>query len=124
MPSPLDIVVIDDDELVCETIVSFLEIAGHTVRSANDGDKGIDLIKENSPNLVITDIVMPTKEGMETIIDIKKYSPETKIIAISGQGWSSGVSYLEMAERLGAHATISKPFSRQELMDKVEEVTL
>ena len=122
MSAVFNIVVIDDDDLVCETIVSFLEIAGHNVSSANDGDKGIEIIKDTQPNLVITDIVMPTKEGMETIIDIKKFNPDTKIIAISGQGWSSGVSYLEMAERLGANATISKPFTRQDLMDTVAEV--
>jgi YesN/AraC family two-component response regulator len=124
MSTNLNIVVIDDDELVCETIVSFLQIAGHEVNSALDGDKGIDLVKANNPDLVITDIVMPTKEGMETIRDIKKYSPETKIIAISGQGWASGVSYLEMAERLGANATISKPFTRQDLISKVDEVMI
>ncbi|MCK5042185.1 MAG: response regulator [Sphingomonadales bacterium] len=122
MSAVFNIVVIDDDDLVCETIVSFLEIAGHNVSSANDGDKGIEIIKDTKPNLVITDIVMPTKEGMETIIDIKKFNSDTKIIAISGQGWSSGVSYLEMAERLGANATISKPFTRQDLMDTVAEV--
>lgn len=122
MGEAFNIVVIDDDHLVCETIVSLLEIAGHKVRSAHDGDEGLALIKQTTPELVITDIVMPTKEGMETIIDILKHSADVKIIAISGQGQTTGGSYLDMAKKLGAQATLAKPFSHQELIETVEKV--
>lgn len=122
MSTSFDILVIDDDTLVCETIATFLEIAGHKVRSAHDGHIGINMIKESEPDLVITDIVMPTKEGMETIIDIVKQHPDMKIIAISGQGMSAGISYLDMAKRLGAHASIAKPFTRQDLFETIDNV--
>jgi len=88
------------------------------------GFLGLDMVNSDPPDLVITDILMPKKEGMETIMDIRKAYPDIKIIAISGQGWSGAVSYLDMSQKLGANAALPKPFSKADLLEKIAEVLI
>lgn len=115
----MKVVIIDDDRLVRETLLSYLENENCETHVAADGDEGIRLVHNCDPDVVVTDILMPNKEGMETITELKKSHPDVRIIAISGQNWSGFSSYLDMASRLGAHAVLSKPFTRREFIDAV-----
>ena len=114
------ILIIEDDSLIRELVENILRQAGYVPIVAKDGLEGIARFKAEAPALVITDIIMPEKEGIETIIEIRRLSREVKIIAISGGGWGGGGSeFLEMAEKLGASAALAKPFRPAELVDTV-----
>lgn len=116
------ILVIDDNEDVCVVVSSILETAGHEVIVANDGARGIELQRQSPAELVITDILMPGKEGIETIRDLKQEFPELKIIAISGAGKASmATDYLLTAKELGARAVLHKPFGPGALLEAVHE---
>jgi CheY-like chemotaxis protein len=108
-----DILVIDDDEQVRRVIVRILAAAGHVVREAADGRAGLRLFRAMRPRLVITDLVMPEQEGIETIRTMSREAPEIPILAISG---AAGPLYLPMATSLGATATLAKPFGADELL--------
>ncbi len=116
------ILVIDDEEEVRDIIKQILEHAGYTVYTAGDGNQGIKTYRENPTDIVITDIIMPDKEGIETIIELKTEFPEVKIIAISGGGRVGPMDYLKMSQKLGAVKSFTKPFQRQELLDAVSEL--
>ncbi len=116
-----NILVIDDDDLVRRTIVMTLSKADYEVEEASDGAIGLQAVSETSFDLVITDILMPNKEGIETIRELRRGNSDLKIIAISG-GDRRGGSFLDMAEKLGADRTLRKPFRPQELLAGVAEV--
>jgi DNA-binding NtrC family response regulator len=113
------ILVIDDDAMVRETIVRILGRKGHGVVFAGDGRRGLELFQSERPDLVITDIIMPEREGIETIRAIHKISPGAKIIAISGGGRVGNVDFLTLASKLGAREIIAKPFDAVELTSSV-----
>ena len=115
------ILVIDDEELVRFTLKQALQKAGHEVVEAADGNDGITFIKRSRFDLIITDIIMPEKEGIETIVELRRDDPDLKIIAISGGGRTGNTDYLELAQKLGAQQVLQKPFARQELLDAVQE---
>jgi len=104
------VLVIDDEVDVRRLLAAGLGADGHTVLEAADGDEGVAVLGRQAVDLVITDIVMPNKEGFETIIELRKTHPWLKIIAISGGGIMSGTDTLRVARSLGAHATLHKPF--------------
>src|SRR4051812_35167901 len=104
------ILVIDDNEDVRAVVCGALESAGHEVVHAADGARGVELQRRSPVALVITDILMPEKEGLETIVDLKQEFPQLRIIAMSGAGARLTANYLFMARDLGAHAVLSKPF--------------
>jgi len=83
---------------------------GHVVFEAADGVEGIAMVGRHPVDVVITDILMPNKEGIETIIELRKTRPGLKIVAMSGGGIMSGADTLRVARSLGAHATLRKPF--------------
>ncbi len=114
------ILVIEDDEQIRSLIKQILEKEGHYVLLASEGEKGLALYKENMPDLVVTDIVMPGKEGLSTIIDLKRKNPDVKIIAISGGGKVSPKLYLNLAWKFGALVTLEKPFTRMEIINTVK----
>ena len=116
------ILVMDDDAGIRELIRDVLEESGHEVTEAEDGNKGMELLQNVQFDLVITDIVMPEKEGLETIIELRTCRPDLKIIAISGGGSMDGRSYLELAERFGANRIFPKPIKVSELLVAVDEV--
>jgi len=116
------ILVVDDDVLICRVLRHALEGAGYQVTEAYDGRKALAAHKASPADLVITDLIMPGMEGIETILEFKKHSPATKIIAMSGGGMGQGPDYLVMAQRFGAHQTIFKPFTMQKLSAVVSEV--
>jgi len=118
-PSRRRALVIDDDDFVRATIAAILETAGYDVIEASDGQQGLQQFLRNAVDLVITDILMPSKEGIETIVDIRQRDREVRIIAVSGGGNIGSGSVLHAAQRLGADAVLSKPFTKDELLAKV-----
>jgi len=118
-PSRRRALVIDDDDFVRATIAAILESAGYDVIEASDGQQGLQQFLRNAVDLVITDILMPSKEGIETIVDIRQRDREVRIIAVSGGGNLGSSSVLHAARRLGADAVLSKPFTKDELLAKV-----
>jgi len=114
------ILVIDDDAIVRETVAQVLEVSGHKVLSAEDGRRGVAAFHSELPDLVITDIIMPEQEGIQTITEIRRIAPGAKIIAISGGGRIGNVDFLKMARHLGASDVIAKPFDPDELASRVD----
>jgi len=117
-----NILIIDDDTQILWVLRKILERQGHTAISASDGEKGLQLYRTAHCDLVITDMIMPNKSGINLISDLLQEFPNVKIIAISGGGAIEAQRYLEIASSLGAKKTITKPFSMQVLIDAVNEV--
>jgi DNA-binding NtrC family response regulator len=115
------ILVIDDDFIVRMTIVRPLEEAGHDVLAAKDGLRGMAVFRNTEPDLVITDIIMPEQEGIQTLEEILKAKPDAKIIATSGGGRIGNNDFLEIAKARGAMAVIPKPFDMEELLGLVRD---
>lgn len=113
------ILVIDDDELVRSTIQFALEEDGHQILLARDGREGVQMFEQHPVDLVITDILMPEQEGIETIQMLIRSRPGTRVIAISGGGQRGGADYLRMAKDFGATEVLAKPFSLGELSSVV-----
>jgi len=111
--------VIDDDDLVRVTIAAMLEAAGYVVVQAEDGQQGVQLFQQHPIDLVVTDILMPSKEGIETIVEIRQRNREVRIIAVSGGGAIGATPVLDAARQLGADDVLSKPFSKAELLVKI-----
>ena len=123
------ILIIDDDDLIRQMVRDVLERDGYVVEDASDGKQGLRAFMENPADLVITDLVMPEKEGIEIIIELRRDFPELKIIAISGGGFRSHYAVTSGAENalaaakvFGASHTLFKPFEIQHLLDLVEEL--
>jgi DNA-binding NtrC family response regulator len=114
------ILVIDDDAVVRKTVVYLLEGAGYNVLSAEDGKRGMVLFRSEQPDLVITDIIMPEQEGIQTITEMHSEKPDARIIAMSGGGRIGNVDFLKIAQELGAMDAIPKPFDSDELLTIVE----
>lgn len=110
------ILVIDDDEVVRMVIVRVLERHGYRVVSAEDGRRGLAVFHAEKPDLVITDMIMPEREGIETIREICRERPDAKIIAISGGGRIGSADFLAMAMKLGATDVLAKPFEPAQLL--------
>lgn len=118
----MKILVIDDEIQLCNLLKELLEQQSYTVRIALNGKEGLKLLETETPDLVITDLFMPEKEGFETITSIRQRYPQLKIIAISGGGRTGSVELLTLAQKMGAQMTLMKPFSRSELLMAVQEV--
>jgi DNA-binding NtrC family response regulator len=116
------ILVIEDEDSFRNVLVKMLTKAGYEVRQAGDGNQALTVCEEFKPDLVLTDIIMPDKEGLETIQELMEVSPGIRIIAMSGGGRFGPDSYLPLAEKLGAKATLQKPFMREDLLDTVKSV--
>lgn len=116
------IIVIDDEPYILLMLKKMLEKEGHQVEMATNGVEGIDLYHKNGADLIITDIVMPEKEGLETIINLKTENPSLKVIAISGGGRVDSREYLHSAQLLGAERIFQKPFKKDEIVTAVNEL--
>ena len=116
------ILLVDDDDQVRQMLKKTFEREGYEVVEASDGVQAIEAYDPQSIDIVITDIVMPEKEGIETIRDIRTTNPKAKIIAISGGGRIQPGDYLNWAQRFGVEATFTKPIRRQEILDTIEEL--
>ena len=118
----MKILVIDDDDLVRATIVAVLDRADVEVSEAADGDVGMRLFEEGGHDVVITDILMPNREGIETIRDLRRSNEGVKIIAISGGGNIDKMQLLDLAQKFGADRVLPKPFTPQQVLTTLDEV--
>lgn len=115
------ILVVDDDAQMREMLSETLTSAGHEVEDAENGAEAMKRLKNNRFDLAIIDIVMPEKEGIETMREIRSDYPDLIFFAISGGGRLGPVQYLEVAKSLGAHRTFVKPFERREMLKAIDE---
>lgn len=116
------ILVIDDQEPIRRVVRRALENEGHTVLDAGDGQIGMELLGRDGADVVITDIFMPGMDGIQTLREIRKRFPATKVIVMSG-GDSTGLLDLRHdAELLGALKSLLKPFNAREIVDVVRSV--
>ena len=116
------ILIIDDDDLIRHMLSEVLEREGYDVVTASDGKQGLRMFMENPADLVITDLVMPEKEGIEIIMELRQDFSELKIIAISGGGTVGGGQYLEVAGKLGANRILGKPLKLRQLVTIVRDL--
>jgi CheY-like chemotaxis protein len=114
------ILLIEDDSNVRMSLAMMLEDEGYTVVEAEDGEDGLNIFKKDPFDLVITDLFMPKKEGIETIDELKKEYPDVKIIAISGGGRHIPGGFLVFAKRLGAAHSFEKPIDKEEFLQAVK----
>jgi len=114
------ILVVDDNPQLRGAVEKMLQRAGHTIRLAGDGRAALRLVDTGTPDLVLTDMYMPDADGIETIMGLKRTCPDVRIVAMSGGGYQAQDSILDVAQRIGAHAILTKPFSHTELTDAVE----
>lgn len=113
------VLVIDDDPVFCTVVEGILENDGYTVTTAGDAQTGITRFGELNPDLVIVDILMPGKEGMATILELREANPDTRILAITGGGNFAAGDVLRIAELLGADNSLKKPFEPTALLATV-----
>jgi CheY-like chemotaxis protein len=116
------ILVIDDDTQILDLLEQVLQRAGYEVLVAADGETACELFRKSPTDVIITDMVMPEKGGVETIMELRTDFPEVKIIAISGGGRTGPYGYLKMAERFGAEKVFPKPLSKEKILQAVEEL--
>jgi len=116
------ILIVDDEPQMRISLRETLEMAGYRVSEAGDGMEAIDYMSDTKPDVLVTDIIMPEKEGIATIREFRSLYPDLPIIAISGAGSTPGMDFLELAGRLGADRMLAKPFGPHELLNTVREV--
>ena len=114
------ILIIDDEPQIRSMLRLMLERDGYEVVEAPDGIEGIRVYRQNPADLIITDLIMPNKDGIGMIIDLKKEFPDVKIIAMSGGGLNKPEGYLKGAKKLGAARTLTKPIDREEMLRAVK----
>jgi DNA-binding response OmpR family regulator len=116
------ILVVDDNEDLRTTIQALLQADGFDVAVAADGEAALSLHRARPADVVITDLFMPDKDGIETIIELKKLYPNVKIVAMSGWTSTQGSDYLQVAREIGASVTLQKPFDPLELSRVVRQL--
>ncbi len=116
------VLVIDDSKVVRRLVETTLSEAGYSAVAASDGSEGMQLWRETQPALVITDIMMPERDGIETMIEIRRHCPQAKILAMTGFRHSGSVDFAEMLRRLGADDVLIKPFAPEVLLAKVDRL--
>lgn len=114
------VLVIDDDPVFCRVVKGILENAGYAVNLAGDAQTGISRFGELDPDLVIVDILMPGKEGIATILELREANPDARILAMTGGGNFAAADVLRIAELLGADNSLKKPFEPAALLTTVE----
>lgn len=118
---PAKVLVVDDDAAVRDLVATMLQTGGYSVSVASNGRAALSKLASEEFDLIITDLVMPEQEGIETIKVIRRDYPEVKVIAMSG---AFGGDYLRIAGYLGAHGTIAKPLHIQTFLDTVQSVLM
>ena len=116
------ILVVDDDRAFREALCRALRAAGHAVEEAADGIQALRIAAAEPHDLLITDLIMPNRDGIEVIMAVKQAHPALRILVISGQAKVGPLDLMEVAARLGADATLAKPFSTEQLFAKIAEV--
>lgn len=121
------ILLVDDDDLFRKMLMLKLTHWGFNVIEARNGKEALRIHHKLPPEVVLTDLVMPEKEGLETIEELRRTHSAARIIAMSGGGRMAGPEYLKIASLMGAHYTLKKPFADSELrgiLDQIYEVEL
>ena len=116
------ILIIDDDAQFRAMLRQMLSRAGYEVLEASNGKEGMRIYRDKPADLVITDLIMPEKEGIETISDLRREFPDVKIVAISGGGKMGPEDYLRGAKLLGAQRILTKPVEKEEILEAVREL--
>ncbi len=116
------ILVVDDQKEMRTVVRRVLTEAGYEVAEAEDGAAALAAFRANPPALVITDIIMPEKAGIETIATMKREQPNLRILAMSGGGRARMMDFLAVAKKTGADAILEKPFRKSELLDRVSKL--
>jgi DNA-binding response OmpR family regulator len=116
------ILVIDDEPSILIMIKKMLEREGHLVDTAANGRVGTELFEKNNHDLIITDIIMPQKEGLEIILELRKKHPKLKIVAISGGGRIGPEGYLPSAKLFGADMVFQKPLIKNEFVEAISKL--
>ena len=116
------VLIVDDSLSVRVMLREILEMNGYDVLEASNGEEGMRTFKQHPIDLVITDIVMPDKEGLDVVRELKQISTHVKIIAISGGGLVSPENYLRLAKAFGAHETFIKPFHPDAILKSVQQL--
>lgn len=117
-----NILIIDDDIQFRTMLRKMIERNGYEVIEASGGKEGIKLYRKNPTDLIITDLIMPEKDGIETIQELKKEFPDIRIIAISGGGRLGPQDYLHLAKMFGVQRTLTKPIELPVLLQTIEEL--
>ena len=118
----LTVLVVDDEKGLRAVMRRTLEGQGYRVVEAADGNQALEVLRRERPDLVISDIIMPECDGIEAILAMKKESPATKVLAISGGGRVHAMDLLALAPRAGADDTLDKPFRQSELLKRVADL--
>ena len=113
------ILVIDDDDLVRSTLVRMLERSGFDIVTAKNGREGLAQFHAEPPDLVVTDVIMPDLDGIDTIMILRQESPGIPIIAVSGGGKAHAMQFLDAAQKLGADFILPKPFRQSDLVSAI-----
>ena len=116
------ILIIDDEPSILEVLRKILQFEGYDVVTAANGEEGLELFRQTPCDLVITDMVMPTKDGLQTILDLRTEKPDLPVIAMSGGGTISKERYLAVAGYLDRVITIAKPFSVGSVSEAVSKL--
>ena len=118
--NPMTVVIADDDSLLRETFRISLEARGYNVLLAEDGNHALKTVESNAVDAVLLDILMPRKEGLETLIELKQRFPGLKVFAMSGGGLYGCADFLTVARKFGADAVLRKPFPIQAVVELLE----
>jgi DNA-binding response OmpR family regulator len=116
------ILFVDDDPSFVEEMKFMLEENGYAVTTANDGEEAFKIAKDNDFDLVITDVLMIKSHGMEVILHMREFHPNTKIITITGGGWASSQFHLDAARLFGSDGCLAKPFPIDDLLREIKRV--
>ncbi len=116
------ILIIDDEAGIRETLAALLAGDGHKIALAANGFEAVDHFKETPADLVICDIMMPDKGGLETMVELRKIKQDVKIIAISGVSQVGPRKILDWASKIGADRTFSKPFVSGDIKNAIKEL--
>jgi CheY-like chemotaxis protein len=117
------VLLVDDDESMRAIMQAMLRRLGHEVAVATNGNEALRLFRERTFDLVITDLIMPEREGLDTIRELRREG-NVKIIAMSGGGRTSPATYLQIAKQIGASAILSKPFSHEDLKAAIDSADI
>jgi DNA-binding NtrC family response regulator len=117
-----EILIIDDDDTLRDVLVEYFESMGYGVMEAPNGRLALERQMKHPADLVITDLIMPEENGLETILELQRRYPSLKIIAMTGSGHFGALEDLKTATILGAHRTFSKPFHLEDMLQAVKEL--
>jgi two-component system, response regulator, stage 0 sporulation protein F len=114
------ILLVEDDDLVRDMLTQILQRASHTVVCATNGEEAAQYLKNETPDIMVTDIIMPKKSGITLISEVKNRHPNLEIIAISGGGRLDPTGYLDLSESLGASVSFEKPIDNTALLMAID----